>query len=315
MAPSRHLRHVLLLCGLIVSSARVQAAPSPPQVLSAPVAAELERLRTLTDTRAYPAALDLIERLLPHTANPSFDLAVLSQVKGQVFLAEARYEQALAPLQLAVELGERHGFFDENTRLDTLYLLGQLHAQLAAITTSGTSVNRQHNLARALDYARRWQAQSPRPSAEVQLFVASTLYQSALLDPAQPDLAQLELSRKAAAESLLLENIPREASYVVLLASQQQLGQREASADTLELLVKSHPTTGVYWQQLAGTYLTLAADASDPVSVSRYQLRALLSLERAQVLGHLKTAQDQATLLALRAALAAPAIATAGEAY
>jgi hypothetical protein len=71
----------------------------------------------------------------------------------------------------------------------------------------------------------------------------------------------------------------------------------------------------VYWQQLAGTYLTLAADASDPVSVSRYQLRALLSLERAQVLGHLKTAQDQATLLALRAALAAPAIATAGEAY
>jgi hypothetical protein len=284
-------------------------------VLSAPVAAELERLRTLTDTRAYPAALDLIERLLPHTANPSFDLAVLSQVKGQVFLAEARYEQALAPLQLAVELGERHGFFDQNTRLDTLYLLGQLHAQLAAITTSGTSVNRQHNLARALDYARRWQAQSPRPSAEVQLFVASTLYQSALLDPAQPDLAQLELSRKAAAESLLLENIPREASYVVLLASQQQLGQREASADTLELLVKSHPTTGVYWQQLAGTYLTLAADASDPVSVSRYQLRARLSLERAQVLGHLKTAQDQATLLALRAALAAPAIATAGEAY
>jgi hypothetical protein len=313
MAPSRHLRHLLLLIGAIVSLALVQAAPSPPKVLSAPVAAELERLRTLTDTRAYPAALDLIERLLAHAANPSFDLAVLAQVKGQILLAEARYEQALAPLQLAVELGEHHGFFDENTRLDTLYLLGQLHAQLA--TTADTSVSRQRNLASALDYARRWQAQSPRPSAEVQLFVASTLYQSALLDPAKPDLAQLELARKAAAESLFLERTPREASYVLLLASQQQLGQREASADTLELLVKAHPATVVYWQQLVGTYLTLAADSPDPVSVSRYQLRALLSLERAQALGHLTTAQDQATMLALRAALAAPATATIAEAY
>ncbi|MCS6242629.1 MAG: hypothetical protein H2172_02025 [Opitutus sp.] len=313
MAPSRHLRHVLLLIGAIVSLALVQAAPSPPKVLSATVAAELDQLRTLTDSRAYPAALSLIERLLAHAANPSFDLAVLSQVKGQIFLAEARYEQALAPLQLAVELGERHGFFDENTRLDTLFLLGQLHAQLAA--TPGTRVNRQRNLASALDYARRWQAQSPRPSAEVQLFIASTLYQSALLDPAKPDLAQLELARLAAAESLLLENTPREASYVLLLASQQQLGQREASADTLELLVKAHSATAVYWQQLVGTYLTLASDAPDPVSVSRYQLCALLSFERAQVLGHLTTAQDQATLLALRAALDSPATATAGEAY
>ena len=313
MAPSRHLRHVLLLFGALVYSALVHAAPSPPKVLTAPVAAELDHLRTLTDTRAYPAALDLIERLLPHAANPSFDLAVLSQVKGQILLAEARYDAALASLQLAVELGERHGFFDENTRLDTLFLLGQLHAQLAA--TPGPSVNRQRNLASALDYARRWQAQSPRPSAEVQLFIASTLYQSALLDPAKPDFAQLELARKAAAECLVLENTPREASYVLLLASQQQLGQREASADTLELLVKAHPATAVDWQQLVGTYLTLAADAPDPVSVSRYQLRALLSLERAQALGHLTTAQDQATLLALRAALAASATATAGEAY
>ena len=313
MTPSRHLRPVLLLIGAIMSSALVEAAPSPPKVLSAPVAAEMDHLRTLTDTRAYPAALSLIERLLPHAANPSFDLAVLSQVKGQILLAEARYELALAQLQLAVELGDRHGFFDENTRLDTLFLLGQLHAQLAS--TPGTSVSRQRNLASALVYARRWQAQSPRPSAEVQLFIASTLYQNALLDPAKPDLAQLELAHKAAAECLVLENIPREASYVVLLASQQQLGQREASADTLELLVKAHPATAVYWQQLVGTYLTLAADAPDPVSVSRYQLRALLTLERAQALGHLMTAQDQATLLALRAALAAPASATATAVY
>jgi hypothetical protein len=313
MAPSCHLRHVLLLIGAIVSLALVQAAPSPPRVLSAPVAAELDHLRTLTDSRAYPAALALIERLLSHAANPSFDLAVLSQVKGQVFVAEARYELAVAPLQLAVELGERHGFFDENTLLDTLFLLGQLHAQLAV--TPGTSVSRQRNLASALDYARRWQAQSPRPSAEVQLFIASTLYQSALLDPAQPDLAQLELARKAAAECLVLENTPREASYVLLLASQQQLGQREDSADTLELLVKAHPSTVVYWQQLVGTYLTLAADAPDPVSVSRYQLRALLALERAQALGHLTTVQDQATLLALRAALAPPGTAPVAEAH
>jgi hypothetical protein len=309
MFPSRHRCPVLFLIWLTVACSLVQAASSPPKTLSAPVSAELAQLRTLTDTRAYPAALGLIERLLPHVANPSFDLAVLSQVKGQILLAEARYEPALAPLQLAVELGERHRFFDERTLLDTLFLVGQLHAQLA--TAASSPDIRQRCLNAALDCARRWQARSPVPSAEVQLFVASILYQYALLDPVKPDFGQLQLARLAAAECLVLENTPREASYVLLLATQQQLGQREAAADTLELLVKAHPATALYWQQLLGAYLTLAADAPDPATVSRYQLRALLTLERAHALGQLTAVHDHATLHALRSALGQPVSAPA----
>jgi tetratricopeptide (TPR) repeat protein len=258
-------------------------------------------------------ALTLIDKLLPSVANPSFDLAILSQVQGQLILAEGRYEPALAPLQLAVELGERHGFFDERTLLDTLYLVGQLHAHLAA--GSNTLESRQRSLTAALDCTRRWQSLSPVPSAEVHQFFASLLYQNALLDPAKPDLAQLQLACLAAAECLVLENTPRESSYVMLLAIQQQLGRREAAADTLELLVKLYPDNELYWQQLAGTYRSLAADAPDPLTLSRYQMRVLITLERAEELGKLPDARDQARLLALRSALRTPSAGSSSLQY
>ena len=113
------------------------------------------------------------------------------------------------------------------------------------------------------------------------------------------------------------EASPREASYVMVLAIQQQLGQREAAADTLELLVKAHPGKALYWQQLAGTYLSLAADSADSAEAAasattcRPQLRALLTLERAQALGHLTSAVDQANANALRALLSQPTSVTA----
>ena len=295
----RSLRCSLAL--LAGSAALVQATPPPPKEPTAAVAAELVQLRSLTDKRDYPAALALIDRLLPAAVNPSFDLALLSQVKGQIFLAEGRYEPALASLQTAAELGLRDGFFEEPTLLDTLYLVSQLHAHLAA--EPGSTSSRPAHLAAALDYALRWQVRAPAPNIEVQLHVASLYYHLALLDPARPDLAQLQHARLAAEESLLLENTPREASYVMLLAALQQLGQREATADILELLIKTHPGTALYWQQLAGTYLSLAADAPEAATTARYQLRALLTLERAQALGQLSTPQDLANVTALRAIL------------
>ena len=307
----RHLRFWLLGCVLFGSLARAESPVA--QELSAPVAAELGQLRTLTDAHAYGPARALIERLLPQVANPSFDLALLSQVQGQLLLAEGRYEPALAPLQRAVELGERHGFFEQRTLLETLYLLAQLNAHLAAEASRPELKQRYWAAAHAA--VTRWLTRTPKPDVEVQLFAASILYQQALLDPAKPDVAQLQAARLATEECLLLEATPREASYVMLLAIHQQLGQREAASDILELLVKSHPATALYWQQLAGSYLALAADsaaeAASPATTYRHQLRALLTLERAQALGHLTSAQDQANTNALRSLLSQPATVTA----
>jgi hypothetical protein len=303
------------LLGCVLFSALARAESTLAKELSAPVAAELGQLRTLTDARSYGPARALIERLLPQVADPSYDLALLSQVQGQLLLAEGRYEPALAPLQRAAELGERHGLFEPRTLLETLYLLGQLNAHLAAEATRPELKQRYWAAAHAA--ITRWLARTPTPNVEVQLFAASILYQQALLDPAKPDFSRLQAARLAAEECLLLEATPREASYVMVLAIQQQLGQREAAADTLELLVKAHPGKALYWQQLAGSYLTLAADSADSAEAAasattcRPQLRALLTLERAQALGHLTSDVDQANANALRALLSQPTAVTA----
>ena len=99
----------------------------------------------------------------------------------------------------------------------------------------------------------------------------------------------------------------------MVLATQQQLGQRDAAADTLEVLVKAYPATALYWQQLAGAYLSLAVDAPDSATTYRYQLRALLTLERAQALGHLNTPQDLSNVSALRSTLSPTPTVTASS--
>jgi hypothetical protein len=302
-------RGLFWLLGWALSWALAAGAAFPAQELSAPVAAELGQLRTLTDARAYGAARELVERLLPQVANPSFDRALLLQVQGQLFIAEARYESALAPLQLAVELGERDGCLEPATLLETLYLLGQLNAHLAAQAASGEL--KQRYWSGAHQAVSHWLARSPKPSVEVQLFAASILYQLALLDPAHPDGPGLHAALKAAEACLMLEVTPRESSYVMVLAIQQQLGQREAAADTLEWLVQAYPANALSWQQLAGSYLALAADSTDSAKTARYHLRALLTLERAQALGHLTSESDRANASALRTALNQSAVVTA----
>jgi tetratricopeptide (TPR) repeat protein len=279
-------------------------AEVPSKQLSAAVSAELGKLRTLTDTHDYAAARGLIDRRLETVVAPSFDQALLLLVKGQIFIAEGHYELALAALQRSLELSERYAFLETRTQLNTLYLVSQLNAQLAADSTLLTL--RKRYLEDALECARRWLALSPAANAEVQLHVASLYYHLALLDAAKPDVAQLQRARRAAEECLLLERTPREASYVMLLAILQQLEQGEAVTDLLELLVKRDPNNGVYWQQLASGYLTQANATSDPALTARFQLRTLLTLERAQTHGHLMTEADDACLKALHLALGSP---------
>ncbi len=300
----------LLLCaaGPSARSATTITDP-PPREISEKTSAHLGELRDLTDAKNYPAALALTDRLLVDAAPDSYDTFVLSQVKAQVHLAQDRYAEALPPLEASLRLADSHPFLDARPKLDLVYLLAQVAAQLAADEKSPDA--QRARLARAAGFIRRWLAETPTPTPDAQLFAASVLFNLAQTSlPGPGDQAQYYSAALAEAErGLLLGVHPRERFYVLIFACHQQLGDLAHAADVLELLVQQHPTNDSYWQQLVTTCLSLAtarkdADPARPRlaasnTVRHAQLRALLALEGAQAQGLLTTPADMFNLAGL----------------
>ena len=63
--------------------------------------------------------------------------------------------------------------------------------------------------------------------------------------------------------------------------------------------VRQQPTSSQYWQQLAAAYFGLAADSKNEADTQRYNLRALLTLERAQAQGLLNSPKENFSVIAL----------------
>ncbi len=307
--PSSVLRPLYsVLCLLFLCTVARAQQPAPPQISEA-VAAEFGQLRTLTEAKSYAPALALIDRLLGTVAADSYDRVLLNQVKAQILLTQGAYSPAIAPLEDVLRLADRPGYLSPVAQTDTLFLLAQLHQQHA--TELKARPAQLAALDRAIGYLRRWQARIQKPTTDGQLFAASLLYQRATLDPDRLDTASLEDARRAAREGLALQIKPPASLYVLLLAAHQQRNEHAQSAELLELLVAQNPDNTGYWQQLVSTYLNLAAtSAPDERLATRYNLRALLALERAQARGHLATPRDRFNLVALHLGLRqfAPAI-------
>lgn len=290
--------HLLLGSALLFAlPAALRAQTDAPPQVSEAISAELGKLRELVGAKSYAPALATIARLLPTVPADSYDRTLLSQIQAQIFLTEGNYSAAIAPLETALKNGERLGHLPAATLTDSLFLLAQLHQQQASETKD---VARQlAALDRSIAYLRRWQRQVHLPTAEGQLFAASLFYQKATLDPSRLDTAALAESRRAAEEGLVVQIKPPNSLYVLILAALQQTGDHAAAADFLELLVEKNPANTGYWQQLASTYLTLAGSAKNEREAARYNLRALLAIERAQARGLLNSPKENFNRVAL----------------
>ena len=293
--PCPHPLLLILVLGFGLPA--VSPAQTTTPEISATVSAELGRLRELTEAKTYAPALALIDRLLAAVPADSYDRALLVQIKAQIFLTEDNYAAAIVPLEDALRFVERPGFITESARRDALFLLAQLHQQQTS--ESKDPLRQRALLAKAADYLKRWQAITPAPTVEGQLFAASLYYQQATLDPDHTDAAALAEARRAADAGLLLQIKPSDSFYILLLAAAQQSGDYAQAADLLELLVAQKPANSGYWQQLTATYLALAAAARNEREAARYHLRALLSIERAQARGLLVSPNDNFNLVSL----------------
>lgn len=289
------LAAVLALGVLPATSAHAQE-PLKKEI-SEPVANEFGKIQALNENKDYAGAVKLLDNLIATVANPSFDLVALSQVKAQILLAQGNFPAAIPPLKLALDLGQRHGFFDQRATLDATYLLSQISYQVASETKDPARQQALYDQAYA--YIRRWLELSPKPTSEAHLYAASILYNQALQNSAKPDLAKVRAAKLEIEAGLPLDVKPKDTLLVLLLATTQQLGDQEKAAELLELLVQLQPTSAVYWQQLAACYYALASDAKKPADADRYNLRALLTFERAQAHGLLNSPKENFSVVAL----------------
>lgn len=290
-------RSLLLMLALGLGLPAAASAQTAAPEISTPVAAELGKLRELTEAKTYAPALALIDRLLAAVPADSYDRALLVQIKAQIFLTEGNYASSIVPLEDALRFADRPGFLTESAHRDALFLLAQLHQQQAS--ESKDPARQRALLAKAADYLTRWQARTSKPTADSQLFAASLHYQQATLDPDRIDAAALAEARRAAEAGLLLQLKPSASFYVLLLAAAQQRADHAQAADLLELLVAQKPANSGYWQQLTSTYLSLAAAAKNERDADRFHLRALLTLERAQALGLLRSPAENQHVVSL----------------
>jgi hypothetical protein len=276
----------LPVAAALVVPALGQASSAPKKELSEKVSEELGKIRTQTDAKNYDAAIAIIDNLLKGAAAGSYDIAVLSQVKAQILLTKGDYAKSIDPLETALKLSEQSGYFEPRVNQDLRYYLAQLYYQEAA--NSKVAAQQKPLFAKASTYIEQWSKQNTKPNPDAQLFYASVLYNQAQLDPNNLDTSLLKRAQQEVERGLLMSLKPKDTFYILLLATLQQQNEMAKSAEILELLVKMTATNKTYWQQLASTYLNLQMD-----------LRAALTIERAQVHGAMNTPKDNFNLVGI----------------
>lgn len=282
------------------SRAQTDSATSGGPQISEALSAELGNLRTFVDAKTpegYASAITLIDRLTAAAPVDSFDVSLLAQFKVQILIDQGKFIQAIAPLETAVRLGETRSYIAAGTQLDYLYLLAQLYQQQATETKDPAA--QRAAFEKSAVSVRRWQARSPKSSTEVQVFAASLYYQQATLDPDRPDLKKLAEARAEAEKGLSIQLRPPASFYILILAALQQSGDYRQSAEILELLVAQTPTNAGNWNQLASTYVSLAGSAKTAREAREFNIRAILTIERAQARGFLTTPKENFNLVAL----------------
>ena len=290
-------RALLFSLGLCVSLVlpNMAVAQGTPQ-LSERIGEELSKLQPLIDAKNWEAAVALIGRLNSSAAPNSYDQAFLNDILAKLYLQKGDYDKSIAPMEIALRLADSNGYFDKRNVNMMLDYLSKIYYQEG--TASKSPAIQQQYLNKATVYLKRFMQESDTVLPDTMLFYTSLLYNRAVLNPEKIDKELLSQAKANAEKALTLNNHPKENFYVILLATLQQQTDFKTSADYYELLVKKYPTNRGYWQQLMATYITLAGESEGPLSWS-YNVRAILTIERAQALGFLNTPKDNFNLIGI----------------
>lgn len=291
----------LLAVGLPVMVVGQQAAAptGPAKEFSEAVSKELPKMREFFDAQNFDGALTLINTLLPPTGPESYDRAWLSQTKAQILLQKGQYAEAIPPLELMITLSDKHGFFEKGQVTEYVFYLAQLYFQEASNTANGTVAQRKPLAAKTATYIQRWLRDNPGTNIDNHVAAASILYNLAVFDADNPDKELLNVALAEADRGLYMTPQPKDALYLLKLAVLTQAGNLKDATELLELLLVKDPTNKQYWPQLAASYLGLAGETKVPNEQFELNLRAILTIERAQKQGLMNAPRDNFNLVGL----------------
>jgi len=286
---------ILALAGLTVQPLGAQQASSNQP--SERTANDLAKIQPLIDGQDWAGVVALMKSILSYASPNSFDQALANDILSKAYLQLGDYASSLAPLEDAYNSAVANGLFDERSQLERLYLLAQLYYQEAS--TVKVPATQAQLFSKALGYIEKWISSQESPSADGRMFYISLLYNQAVLDPQNISVGFLKKAQEQCREALQAELAPKEGLYLILLATLQQEGDLSRTVEILELLAKQYPAKQTYWQQLFATYSNLSAEAKRPEDAESYNLRAIVTLERAQALGFMNTPKDNYNLVGI----------------
>ncbi len=288
---------IALLVAGAVGTVNAQQPPKKENVPTEATSKAFAPLKALQEKQDWAGMLAVVEKI-PFVPG-SYDEAMILDMKAKLYATTNQLSKAIAPWERVVQLSDQHGYFPAKQTLETVSLLAQLYGQEGS--TSKVPAQQQVYFGKAIVYFKRFLDKTPKPTPETMMAYASILYYKAAADPNNVDQALLKEARGIVEKGLKTSIKPKEGFYQLLLTLQQQQNDLAGSAEVLELLLKSSPAKKDYWQLLMASYLQLSEKSreKDPTVSREYLVRAIVTCERAQALGHLQTPKDNMNLVSL----------------
>ncbi len=287
------------MIGCIAVAAHAQDRPN---TYSEKTGEAFAKLKPLSEAKNYDGMLAVLDGAQAAAPADSYDVALILDMKAKCYGQTERFDKAIEAWEGALRVSEGKKYFDAKTTLDIKLFLAQFCYQVG-VSSKVPAVQRQY-MEKSSNYFKTWLAATPKPPADISMFYASILYNQAVVDPKHVDNTLLKQARSEVEKGINSSIHPKEGFYVLLLAILQQENDAVHSAETLELLVKQYPQKKDYWPSLWATYLNMANEAGvgekkDDAKVRENYIRAIMTQERAQELGLMKSPKDNLTLVGL----------------
>lgn len=288
---SLFLRRLLAVAVLGSLAFSASAFAAEDHQLSEKISTELQKLKPLTDAKSWDAAIAFVNGLKPMVVPDSYDVAVLTDIEAKIYIQKGDYAAAIGPMETTLRLADAYGYFDEHAVQENVYYLATIFYQEAVSTKN--AAQQQQYFSKALSYIKRYLQNNKKPatdqmSQDAQLFYANVLVNEAILDPAHINHDLLKEAEAQIEKALSSTIHPKDSLYLLLLAALQQDGDYVRSAEILEILVKNYPSKKDYWENLRSIYLNLGQDKNEE-KARQNNLRAIITIERAQALGLMRT--------------------------
>ena len=282
----------------VLTTAAVLAQEPPPRSLGEATSQAFQKLKPLQDTKNWDGMIALLDAI-PNVGPTSYDRALILDMKAKLYLAKEKYADAIPPWEEALRLGDTYKYFDLKQSLDIIYFLAQLCAQEG--TNSKVPAVQDQFFGRAITYFKRWLNETKKPTPEAMVTYASILYYKAVSNPAKIDTAVLKQAQIEVERGLVSAVHPKDSFYALLLSVYQQQNDLQRSAEVIELVLKQNPAKGTFWPVLMASYLNLSNEyeKKDPAEARAYLVRSIVTIERAQALGFMKTPKDNMNLVSL----------------